>query len=91
MLSESEQVELVLKDHRTLLGIRGEPPFIQRTYFANAIPQYNIGYGRSQDLMDSTETKATGLCFAGNFGTGIYRSDCLNHASKLADFLSKQW
>lgn len=89
MLSESEQVELALKDLRTLLGVRGEPTFIHRTHFTKAIPQYNIGYGKYKDLMDSIEAKASGLYFAGNFRTGISLSDCITAANKLAEFLSK--
>jgi oxygen-dependent protoporphyrinogen oxidase len=86
--SENEQIEFVLKDLRTLLGVRGEPTFVHRTYFPKAIPQYNIGYGKYKLVMDSFEAKAPTLHFAGNFRNGISLGDCITSGLKIADRLN---
>jgi len=85
--TENEQIEIVLKDLRELLGVKGEPTFIHRTYFAKAIPQYNLGYGKYKNVMDSFEAKAPGLHIAGNFRNGISLSDCITNGVKLGDQL----
>ncbi len=82
--NENEQIELVLKDLRTLLGVHGEPTFIHRAYFPKAIPQYNIGYGKYKQIMNSFEAKAPGLHFAGNFRNGISLSDCIMNGETVA-------
>jgi oxygen-dependent protoporphyrinogen oxidase len=87
-LSETEQVEIVLKDLRKLLGVRGEPVFINRTFFPKAIPQYNLSYGKYKDLMNQIEVQAPGLHFAGNFRNGISLSDCITAGSEMANKLS---
>jgi len=87
-LAEPELVDIVVKDLRKLLGIRGEPIFTYRTFFPRAIPQYNIGFGKYKDLMNTIETKAAGLYFAGNFRNGISLSDCITAGSEIAERLS---
>ncbi len=86
--TESEQIEFVLKDLRTLLGVRGEPTFIHRSYFPKAIPQYNLGYGKFKAIMDNFETKAPGIHITGNFRNGISLGDCIMSGKKLAERMS---
>ncbi|MEI8134071.1 MAG: protoporphyrinogen oxidase [bacterium] len=86
--SESEQVELVLKDLRDILAVKNDPIFIHRSYFAHAIPQYELGFGRYLETMSSIESKADGLFFAGNFRNGISLGDCISRASFLAEKLT---
>lgn len=87
-LNESELVEIAVKDLHTLLGVRGSPTFIHRTYFPKAIPQYTIGYGKYKALLDSFELKAPGIFFAGNFRNGISLSDCITAGHEIADRLN---
>jgi oxygen-dependent protoporphyrinogen oxidase len=88
-LSESEQVELVLQDLRKLLGIKGEPAFIHRSFFPKAIPQYDRGYEKYKVLMGEIEHKAPGIYIAGNFRNGISLGDCIASALTIADKLEK--
>jgi oxygen-dependent protoporphyrinogen oxidase len=87
-LGEGELVEIALKDLFTLLGVRGSPTFIHRTYFPKAIPQYTLGYGKYKALLDSFELKAPGIFFAGNFRNGISLSDCITAGYEIADRLN---
>ncbi|MDP4219124.1 MAG: protoporphyrinogen oxidase [Bacteroidota bacterium] len=82
--SESEQIEVVLKDLHSLLGVHGEPDYVHRAYFPKAIPQYALGYGKYKTLLDSVEAKAVGIFFAGNYRNGISLSDCITSAENVA-------
>ena len=83
--NESDQIEFVLKDLHTLLGVHGEPTFIHRTYYPKAIPQYTIGYGKYKTLFDALEAKAPGVFIVGNYRNGISLSDCITAANTIAE------
>jgi protoporphyrinogen/coproporphyrinogen III oxidase len=68
---------LTLQDLRVLLGISGQPTFQNCVLYRRAIPQYEVGYGIYQDLMDELEHKHRGLFFAGHYRHGISLSDSL--------------
>ena len=66
---------LVCEDLRVLLGVRGQPTFQNCVFYPQAIPQYNVGYGRFKDLMSEIETKAPGLFLSGHYRDGVSLSD----------------
>ena len=70
-------VELALADLRRLLGVRGHPVFVHHTIYPKAIPQYEVGFGRFRDLMNSLEAGAPGLFLAGHYRDGISLSDSI--------------
>ncbi len=76
-LAPEQLFELVLRDLRELLGVRGAPTFQHHVLFPRAIPQYELGYARFKDLMHDAETRAPGLFLAGNFRDGISLSDSI--------------
>lgn len=82
---------LVLNDLNRLLGVKGKPVFEHHTTFRNAIPQYEIGYGRFKNLMNDVEQSAPGLFFAGHYRDGISLSDSLvsgdNAAPRIIQYL----
>jgi oxygen-dependent protoporphyrinogen oxidase len=80
LLSDEKLIEIVRKDLGALLGITGEPTYIHRTSFKKAIPQYNVGYQKYKDVINSFEKNNAGLYLAGNFRTGISVSDCITAA-----------
>ncbi|HCZ03825.1 MAG TPA: protoporphyrinogen oxidase, partial [Verrucomicrobiales bacterium] len=49
LLGDQEMDRLILKDLEALLGVRGEPAFINRRVWKKAIPQYTVGYGKVLD------------------------------------------
>lgn len=83
--SEKEIVELVLKDLRQLLAIEGTPTFEHCHVFAEAIPQYNVGYGRFKHLMSEAEDSAPGFFISGNARCGISLADSIVAGHKAAD------
>ena len=83
---------MTLEDLRVLLRISGEPTFKHHVLFPQAIPQYNLGYGRFRNLMAEMESGASGLFLAGHYRDGISVSDCIvsgaKVAGRIADFLA---
>jgi protoporphyrinogen/coproporphyrinogen III oxidase len=78
-------VELVLRDLREILGVDGAPTFEHCHFFPEAIPQYNVGYGRFKELMTQAEAAAPGLFIAGQARCGISLSDSLLSGHKVAE------
>lgn len=83
--SRDELVACVLKDLRTLLGVEGAPTFEHIAVFPEAIPQYNLGYGRFKALMSHAETAAPGLFIAGQARSGISLSDSILSGKSVAE------
>jgi protoporphyrinogen/coproporphyrinogen III oxidase len=90
-LPEQKLVALTCADLRVLLGVRGKPVFQHCVYYPQAIPQYNLGYGRYRDLMSEIEIKAAGLFFAGHYRDGISLGDTIvsgvNIVERVTNFL----
>ena len=82
-----ELVDIVLNDVRKLLGVTGAPTFEECFVFPEAIPQYNVGYGRFKQLMSAAEAAAPGLLISGNARCGISLGDSILSAHKGAENL----
>lgn len=80
-------VNCALADLRKLLGVTGAPTFEECFVFPEAIPQYNVGYGRFKKLMADAEAAAPGLFISGNARCGISLSDSILSAHKGAENL----
>ncbi len=74
----------VLPDLRELLGVTGEPVFMQHTFWPKAIPQYNLGHERFLEPLNRCETQYPGLFIGGNARDGISLPDCLKSGTELA-------
>ena len=67
----------VLDDLRILLGAKGEPTFRAFQLWPEAIPQYDLTYGRYRDIMEEVERRNPGLALAGSFREGIAIADVI--------------
>lgn len=85
MQSREDIVRCVLQDLRSLLGIESEPTFEHVCVFPEAIPQYNVGYGRFKQLMNEAEAAAPGVFIAGQARCGISLSDSITAGHKAAE------
>ena len=70
-------IDLTLRDLQRLLGVTGEPVFAHTFVFPEAIPQYEVGYGKYKDLMANAERKSPGVFLAGQYRVGISLADCI--------------
>ncbi|MCE0523819.1 MAG: protoporphyrinogen oxidase [Methylacidiphilales bacterium] len=84
--------DLTLCDLRRILGIRGKPTYLHHCLFPQAIPQYHVGHKRFIDFMNATETRFSGLFFAGSYREGISAGNCIvsghDVAGRIAQFLA---
>jgi protoporphyrinogen/coproporphyrinogen III oxidase len=84
-LPMDELVKLACEDLRVLLGVKSKPVFTHHHFWPRAIPQYNVGYGKFQEMMNDIEAKAHGLFLAGHYRDGISVGDCIESGGKVAD------
>jgi oxygen-dependent protoporphyrinogen oxidase len=83
--SAAQLVEMAVKDLGTILGISGPPTFQHVAVYRQAIPQYNLGFGKMRALMNDMESKAPGLFVAGHARDGISLGDSIVSAHKAAE------
>ncbi len=76
--------EIALKDLATILGVRGRPTFQHVAVYRQAIPQYNLGFGKYRALMNDMELKAPGLFVAGHARDGVSLGDSIISAHNVA-------
>lgn len=83
-LSAEEQLKIVREELETLLGVKGEPAFVERVENPQAIPQYNLGYEKFAAALAEIES-AFPLRFAGNFRGGISVAQTMLSALAVAE------
>src|SRR5690349_22455016 len=84
-LDRGALIETVLADLSRLLGVSGQLIFTHVRVFPEAIPQYNVGYGRFKQLMAEAELAAPGLFIGGNSRCGISMSDSIMSGHSAAE------
>lgn len=84
-LPSEELVELTRRDLALLFGARGEPTFRHVAHYPQAIPQYNVGYGRHRERMTAIEREAPALFFAGHYRDGISLGDSIVSGINVAE------
>ncbi len=84
-LPPEKLAELVCEDLRKLLGVRGKPVFQHVAFYPQAIPQYNVGYGKFKVLLEETEKSTTELFFAGHFRDGVSLADSIVSGGNVAE------
>ena len=83
-LPAEEHLKIVKEELGELLGVTGEPAFIERIENPKAIPQYNIGYEKFAATLAEIES-ALPLHFAGNFRGGISVAQTMLSALETAE------
>jgi protoporphyrinogen/coproporphyrinogen III oxidase len=76
---------MIRQELQDLLGVSGEPVYVQHHAWARAIPQYNLGYGRFLEAMTRCEQQHPGLLIGGHVRDGIAVPSCLAAGRKLAE------
>ncbi len=84
-LETDKFLPMVLDELHDILGIKGEPVFIDHIYWPMSIPAYHVGYDDVLKTFDRIEIDNPGLFIAGNFRNGISVPDCIMNGIRLAD------
>ena len=90
LLPPEQLVAKTLADLRVLLGVRGNPVFVQTAAYARAIPQYNVGYGKYRQLLNELEANAPGLFFAGHYRDGVSLGDSIVSGVNIAERVARE-
>ncbi len=77
--------EIAVRNLEIILGVRGRPTFQHVAVYRQAIPQYNLGFGKFRALMNDMELKAPGLFVAGHARDGISLGDSILSAHHAAE------
>jgi len=82
-MSDDALREGVLRDLRDLVGLRGEPRFVELYRWPNSMPQYPVGHLARVQEINRRVTKWPGLAVAGNAFGGVGIPDCV-HSGEIA-------
>jgi oxygen-dependent protoporphyrinogen oxidase len=67
------------------MKVKGDPVFARVNRWERAIPQYNLGYGKTIDAIVQCEQNHPGLFLCSNFRGGIAVGDCVMSAERTAE------
>jgi oxygen-dependent protoporphyrinogen oxidase len=84
-LSDADLHKVVLADLERLFHVTGEPSFVHRRTWPQAIPQYKPGHGRFIASIRDREARYPGLHVGGNARDGISLSYCIEGGRRLAE------
>jgi oxygen-dependent protoporphyrinogen oxidase len=89
LLPPDKLIEATLADLRVLLGVKSQPVFMHTKTWPQAIPQYNVGYGKYRDLLNDIEAKTPNLFFAGHYRDGVSLGDSIVSGVNIAERVAK--
>ncbi len=75
---------MVREDLRTLLGVRGEPTFVNHQLWPRAIPQYELGHEAVLNGAARVESALPGLYLTGQWRAGVALGDCIAQGQATA-------
>ncbi len=88
-LPSDKLVAITCDDLRVLLGVKGQPVFQHMALYPKAIPQYNLGYGRYRELMNTLEGQAAGFFLAGHYREGVSLGDSIVSGCNVVERVEK--
>lgn len=77
----------VLQDFRDLIGLRGEPRFVETHRWPASMPQYPVGHLDYVRRLEAKIQRWPGLAVAGNAFGGVGVPDCVRSAEAAVDRL----
>lgn len=83
--TQDQLLEIAMADLRPLLGIAGDPTYIQHTASPKAIPQYTADFAAWRDTLHNLEEEFSGLHFGGNSIDGIAMGASILSGKRLAE------
>lgn len=80
----SQLLPLVLPELRQLLGVTGDPVFVEQHVWPRAIPQYEVGHDAASLAAFAIEAAMPGLVVDGQFRRGVSVGDCVAAGAGIA-------
>jgi oxygen-dependent protoporphyrinogen oxidase len=86
-LDEAEMVERVKSDLNQLLGIQGQPLFVEAAKWSRSMPQYYVGHLERISAIEAQLSSLGTLVVAGNSYRGAGIPDCIRSGEAAAEKL----
>lgn len=78
-------IELVQAELHDILGVTGQPDFVDVARYTNAMPQYHVGHLDRIARIEERVARHTGLLLAGNAYHGVGIPDCIHSGEQAAE------
>ncbi|XWS44034.1 hypothetical protein CRYUN_Cryun15aG0010400 [Craigia yunnanensis] len=85
--STDELKHIVTSDLQQLLGVEGEPAFLNHFYWSNAFPLYGRNYASVLEAIEKMERDLPGFLYAGNHKGGLSVGKAIASGCKAADLV----
>ncbi|KAG7015970.1 Protoporphyrinogen oxidase, chloroplastic/mitochondrial [Cucurbita argyrosperma subsp. argyrosperma] len=85
--STDELKQIVTSDLRQLLGVEGEPTFVNHFYWRKAFPLYGRNYDSVVKAIETMEKSLPGFFYAGNHRDGLSVGKSIASGCKAADLV----
>ncbi|XP_038716032.1 protoporphyrinogen oxidase 2, chloroplastic/mitochondrial isoform X3 [Tripterygium wilfordii] len=85
--STEELKEIVTSDLRQLLGVEGEPLYVNHFYWSKAFPLYGLNYGSVLEAIEKMEENLPGFFYAGNHRGGLSVGKAITSGCSAADLV----
>ncbi len=82
--SDDELVKTAVDELGSIMGVEGDPEFVEVKSWKKAIPQYNIGYESVLAAIEGFSRSNAGMYVCSNYYKGISVSDCIKNAGATA-------
>lgn len=92
MLDQPDEgiAKTVLSELESILGVRGEPNFIEVCRYERSMPQYHLGHCERVARIRELAEKFNGLELAGNAYSGVGIPDCISSGESAAKRMAEQ-
>ncbi|XP_022774276.1 protoporphyrinogen oxidase, chloroplastic/mitochondrial isoform X2 [Durio zibethinus] len=85
--STDELKQIVTSDLRQLMGVEGEPTFLNHFYWSKAFPLYGRNYASVVEAIEKMERDLPGFFYAGNHKAGLSVGKAIASGCKAADLV----
>lgn len=88
--TDEEIFEIVYEELKEILALKEKPDLQHIKRWAKAIPQYNLGYEKVENAIESFENENKGIYFGSNFYKGISVGDCVKNSYLMVEKISHE-
>ncbi len=90
-MDDADLRRAVLDDLSDLIGLQGEPDFVDIHRWPDSMPQYPVGHVQHVARIESAASRHPALALAGNAFGGVGIPDCVQSGEQAADRILEPW
>ncbi|MBS4028562.1 MAG: protoporphyrinogen oxidase [Ignavibacteriales bacterium] len=89
-LDDEQLSNTVLDELKSIMNVEGKPAFTKINRWQKAIPQYELGYHKTEQAFEKFEQNFRGAFLCANFRGGISVGDCVISGERVARSILEQ-